>query len=313
MKCIGTEYVIVEMIQFYERYDIVRNKQYLKPGIAILIAIGICGGVIYGLMRPKSTLAYGDFSIDSAIAWLENADRGNFDMCRKSAVDHDGWFDWFVKDRKSLGKIKERSLISRQELPGAAVEMKRYELKFNSQFSCVPKNHATERMVVETDGKKQFKILMTDYWLPYNWGNWKEKELNITDETRTRIMTAAGKILKNIEDENPAFFKRSYAELTKKPNYFGWWRFSDYLNEQVLKLFKFRREGKPSAWEFYQMKIFSPLGRTGFESSRVWYHFSVTGKRKTKKFVVIIFMSHDGYQANAPDWEFYGLGFREIK
>ncbi|MFA6717312.1 MAG: hypothetical protein WCS27_18170 [Victivallaceae bacterium] len=108
------------------------DKQYLKLGAAVLITVGICTWVIYGLLKPELTPKYGDFAIDSAVAWLQNADRGNFDVCRKNIVDHDGWFDWFVKDRESLGTIKARNLNARREIAGAAKGMKRYELKFNS-------------------------------------------------------------------------------------------------------------------------------------------------------------------------------------
>jgi len=38
-----------------------QNKQHLKLGAAVLITIGICAWVIYGL-KPEVTPKYGDFA-----------------------------------------------------------------------------------------------------------------------------------------------------------------------------------------------------------------------------------------------------------
>ncbi|MFA7185840.1 MAG: hypothetical protein WC082_13145, partial [Victivallales bacterium] len=62
-------------------------RLYWKQGTAVLVPVGICAGVIYGLLKPDVTPKYGDFAIDSAVAWLENADQGNFDVCKKNIVD----------------------------------------------------------------------------------------------------------------------------------------------------------------------------------------------------------------------------------
>ena len=56
--------------------------------------------------------------IDFAIEWQENADDRDFNDCQKDIIDSDGWFDWFVKDRKSLGKLKSRKLIHRRPVSG---------------------------------------------------------------------------------------------------------------------------------------------------------------------------------------------------
>ena len=288
-----------------------QNKQYLKLGIAVLITVGICGWVIYCMLKPEVTPKYGDFAIDSAVAWLENADRGNFDVCRKSIVDRDGWFDWFVKDRESLGTIKARSLVSRREVPGAAKGMKRYELKFNSKFSVDLEHNITERIIIETDGKKQLKILMADYWIHGNWNAWKE--LKVNDDTKAQIMTVAEKVLKKIDSRDIAFFKRRYTEISKESNYLGRNWSVDVGIKRLLRLFRLRTEGTPSSWKFDRMGTFVPLGRTGFKSCNVWYHFSATVNGETKNFVLLIFVNSDAYQGNTPDWKFDGLGFREIK
>ena len=52
-----------------------QNKVLLKTGITLFVAAGLCYWVIYGLLNPKITVRYNDFAIDSAVAWLENADR----------------------------------------------------------------------------------------------------------------------------------------------------------------------------------------------------------------------------------------------
>lgn len=55
------------------------QKAYLKTGIMLLVTLAICDWVVYGLFFAKTTTRYNDFTIDSAIAWLENADSRNFD------------------------------------------------------------------------------------------------------------------------------------------------------------------------------------------------------------------------------------------
>ena len=297
-----------------------QNRQYWKLGIAALIAIGICGWVIYGLMKPKATPAYGDFAIDSAVTWLENADCGNFDVCRKNIVDHDSWFDWFIKDRKSLGKIKVRSLSSRQELPGAAAEMKRYELKFNSRYATMSKlfpismnrehlNNVTERMIIETDGKKLLKVLISDYWKSHKW-----KELEVDADEQAQITTVAKSVLKKFEERDAASFRQQYAELLEMPDYFGWYQASGLKTQKRLfDLFKLLDNGKVSPWEFTHLGVYTPSGRTGFKDSQILYHFSISANGKVRRFTLMMLMNYDSYQNKSSGWKLTDFNFREKK
>ena len=294
-----------------------RRAKLLKNGIAVLITLGVCGWVAYGLLKPKMTERYNDFAIDSAVSWLENADRQDFDACRKSAVDSNGWFDWFTADRKSLGKIKLRNLSSRQELPGASDGdgIKRYELKFGSQFSETAnlKIYVFERMIVETDGHGQFKALIADYWFS---GNLKFSECPVTESEKTRIIAIAEDVWRKIDARNITFFKQTYGEVARQPDYFQW--FKGFANEAKVSasfknLFEILAKGESSPRKLTGLYIGVPAGRTGFKSCVVFYNFSVNTKGKNQNFALVIFLERDFYQNKFADWKFSGLSFREKK
>ena len=198
-----------------------RRKQILKIGAVALVTIGLCGWVVYRLLYPDTTVQYNDFVIDSAVKWLENADDGDFGECRKDIVDKDGWFDWFVKDRKSLKDLKQRNLLSRSALSGTPAGMKHYELKFDSKFSAMkhPRNKVAERMIIESDGKKQFKVLLADYprvtFYPV-------KRPTLSENDRQQFMAVAAKVLRKLEARDIEFFKHEYAKYAKRESYFGW-------------------------------------------------------------------------------------------
>ena len=289
-----------------------RNAR-LKTGITVIITIGICCWVVYGLFNPKMTMCYNDFAIDSTVSWLENADRQDFDVCRKNSVDSDGWFDWFMKDRKSLGKVKSRNLTVRQELLDAATGMKRYELKFDSQFSKFsPKGNVSEKMIIETDGRSQFKALSADYWFA---NGFDFSGLTVTEEEKTRIMKVAEDALKKVDARDIAFFKQIYTEWSQQPDYFQWNnRFPVEAKTKVVSnLCDVLAKGKSSPRKFTKLDTYIPVGRTGFQCSAVSYSFSVTTKDKTQKFMLRIFVDRDLYQDKSAGWKFNALWFREQK
>ncbi|MFA6101037.1 MAG: hypothetical protein WCV67_04730 [Victivallaceae bacterium] len=292
-----------------------RRINFLKNGIAVFIAIGICGWVTYGLLNPKITAKYNDSGIDAAAGWLENADRQDFDVCRKSAVDSYGWFDWFVLDRKSLGKVKYRALVSRQDLSGAAGGMKRYELKFGTAFSETPdpESNVFERMVIETDGCSQFKVIAADYWFS---GNLKFSKYQVTECEKARIMAIAGDVWKKIDARDIAFFKQTYAEVARQPDYFQWFKnFADEarVSASFRNLFEILAKGESSPRKLTDLHAGIPAGRTGFKSCDAFYNFSVSTNGKIQNFTLVIFLERDFYQNKSADWKFSGLSFRERK
>lgn len=288
-----------------------QRTQYLKIGIAVLITVGICGWVTYSLLNPGTTVRYNDFAIDSAVTWLENADRGKFDVCRKNIVNNNGWFGLFIPDRQSLDKVKARSLHFRRKLPRTTKGMKRYELKFNSKFSKIvhPKSEVTERMIIETDGGKQFKVLIADYWMSRAF---VPSDLSLTENDKQQIMNIAGRILKKVEARDIEFFKRSCAELAKLPDYFGWSKY--FKNPKwTIMLFKILEKGNPSPFKFTELKSFAPAGRTGFECSGVRYRFSAEDKGEKANFKLSIFVDRDLYQNKSAKWKFHGIGWNKEK
>ncbi|MDD5596722.1 MAG: hypothetical protein PHV82_02180 [Victivallaceae bacterium] len=292
-----------------------QHKQLLKVGIAALFAIVLCSWAAYRWFSP-GTERYNDFAVDSAVVWLENADKGDFDDCRKDIIDKNGWFDWFVKDRKSLGTIKARNLSSRRELPGAAKGMKRYELKFDSKFSFMthPKSRFTERMIIETDGKKQFKVLMV--YLSVS-GNFAKIKRSATEDEKIFIMAAAENIKTQLDSRNIAFFKRQYAESAQVfPDKYlrKYFVRSAKKPEMVIILCNFRTKGKSSQLKFIKIDdIYMEAGQTGLEETIVQYSFSVNSEGKSENFILFIHLFRNLYSDKNMKWKFYMLTFHEEK
>ena len=290
-----------------------QNKVLLKTGITLFVAAGLCYWVIYGLLNPKITVRYNDFAIDSAVAWLENADRQDFDACRKNIVDSNGWFDWYVQDRKSLGSVKSRSLAVRKELPNVVIEgMKRYELKFNSQFSkSSPNRNVSERMIIETDGYTQFKVFATSYWFSGN-VNWLNRPS--TADEKLRAMAVTEDVFMRIDARDIAFFKQKYAEWAQQPDYFDW---NKYLvmhaknPKTIIDLCEILSKGKSASREFTNLKTKFLNGRTGYEDVEVSYIFSIKINEKLQKFRVTVFIDRDLYQNKSAEWRFIYLDFFE--
>ncbi len=291
-----------------------QNKVHLKTGLALLITVGLCGWVLYGLFNPKITVRYNDFAIDSAIAWLENADRQDFDACRKNIVDSNGWFDWFVPDRKSLGTVKSRNLAVRQELPDAPAGMNRYELKFNSQFSkSAPNSNVSEKMIIETDGHNQLKVLTSDYWFSGG-SSWLNRPA--TADEKLCIMAVVEDVFKRIDAKDIAFFKQKYAEITQQPDYFGWNKyFVNYAKnpKMIIDICELLAKGKSTSRKFIKLEKYVQNGRTGFEGAPVHYIFSVKMHEKLQNFMLVIEVSRDCYQNKSAEWKFYNLYFIEEK
>ena len=289
-----------------------RNTR-LKTGITVIITIGICCWVVYGLFNPKMTMRYNDFAIDSAVNWLENADRQDFEVCRKNSVDSDGWFDWFVTDRKSLGNVKSRSLAVRQELADATDGMKHYELQFDSQFSKLSsRGHVSEQMIVETDGRSQFKVVAADYWFPHGF---EFSALTVTEDEKSSIMAVAEDVLKKIDAGNIVFFKQIYTELAQQPDYF---RRNNRLpveakTKVVVNLCGILAKDKLSQREFTKLETTVPLGRSGLECSVVSYKFTARVNEKSQNYILRIFINRDLYQNKSAGWKFNALRFRREK
>ncbi|MDD5596723.1 MAG: DUF4974 domain-containing protein [Victivallaceae bacterium] len=285
-----------------------QRKQLLKVGIAALFAIVLCSWAAYRWFNP-GTERYNDFVVDSAIDWLENADWGYFDDCRKDIIDKNGWFDWFVKDQKSLGKIKSRKLIHRRYISGGTRGMKRYELKFNSKFSQFsPQCKTIEQMIIETDGKKQFKVLIADYWM----GNGvKPIFFKPSENTRKQIMAVAEKVFKKAKSGNIEFFKYAYSEIDKKTDYFNWKPYLvSVLNpERAERLYKVLNKGNHSPLKLDDLKTYVPVGRTGFEASWSEYLFSVENQGKKVNYILIVIINRDLYQNKSAEWKFGGWRF----
>lgn len=291
-----------------------KRIRLLKIGLASLAVIGLCGWAVYRWFNPPSEFA-GDFTVRSAIAWLENADDGKFDVCRKNIADGE-WFGWFVKDRESLGKSGVRELFQRQEIAGASGGMKRYELKFDTRFKMFknPKHQITERVVIESDGRKDYRVLAADYFLRRAF----DKPLGRapSKEETESIAAYSGKVLEAVEGANADFFKANVQERAKGPDYFGWKKYvlNDPRNEKRIRdLGILLRNQGTSPRKPAGAGITVYRGRTGLEMANVRYRFSVSKDKRVRNYILVIGLSRDFYLDKSAPWRFEYIYSNEIK
>jgi hypothetical protein len=291
-------------------------KAYLKNGLALLVAVLICGWVTYKLLNPRMTERHNDFTIDASLDWLEAADHEKFDVCRKNIIDADSWFNLFMLDRKSLDKVKARIFTSRREFPDTGNGLKRYELKFVSNFSESPQGRDIyEQLIVESDNRSQFKVINADYWL-YDFRPNRTVVRSLTEEEKQHIRTMSEDILKKVDARETTFFKQAYAEWAERPDYFHsnkWIAAEAKSGKTIAKLYKILSTGKASPWKFDRLKTYSPVGRTGFECNEGYYSFSVNSEAKSKNFILEIDIIRDLYLDKSAEWKFFGLWFWEKK
>lgn len=264
------------------------------------------------------TERYNDFTIDAAVDWLENADRDKFDKCRKDITEGDGWFDWFVKDRQSLGKVKSRIFVSRQELPCTSNGLKRYELKFVASYSTMPQE-TYEQLMVETDCKSSLSVISASYWL-YSFKINKKSGRTPSDKEKIVFNNIAENILKKVDARETAYFQQAYTEWAQQPDYF---HFNSQLAAEAKSLKNLKELYRilsqspgisSKQWQLTKMPdLFSPAGRTGFECCNIGYAFSVNTQGKISKYQAIIAVDRDLYQDKNAAWNFFGLWYWEVK
>ncbi len=291
-----------------------KHKHMVKLVLMILALTGILTWVGYRFFHPNTKIEYNDFTIDSAITWLDNADAGKFDVCEKDVVDKNGWFDWYKKDRATLKDLKKRSLLQKQTLPGESKGLKRYELTFDSKFSAVTRRNAkvSERVIVESDGKQQFKVCIADY--PRL--SFTPMDQNFSESENKLVTALAEKILEKINRRDIDFFKRSFAEYAQRANYFGWngwWLQQAKKPTKTLELFKILDNGNPSTFKFNKVRSCITRGRTGFQSNGVEYRFSINEKGKQENYKLEVFIERDLYKDKSAPWAFWGFWFWKEK
>ncbi len=283
-----------------------RRLRLLKIWLTAFAAVGLCVWAVYRCFFNHPSEYADDFTVKSAIAWLKNADAGKFDVCRKNIVDGD-WFTWFEKDRTSLEKNGRRELFQRLEISGASPGMKRYELKFDTRFTMFknPKSLVTERVLIESDGREKYQVLMADYFLRRAFE--KPINRNPAGAERDAIVAQARKIMEQAESGNMDFFKQAYLARMKDPDYFGWKKYMviESRNQKNLKdIYNLLKNSQTSPKKLVGVGIWSPRGRTGFEEATVRYEFSVNKENRKKEYILIIGVSRDFYQDKSAPWNF---------
>lgn len=82
--------------------------QKTKIGLcAIVLFTGIVWSFHYGLSNMNDN-SIREPTMAAADQWLKNADNLQFNICRETVTDSNGWFEYFKKDRTALGDFKKR-------------------------------------------------------------------------------------------------------------------------------------------------------------------------------------------------------------
>ena len=164
-------------------------------------------------------------------------------------------------------------------------------------------------MIIETDGKKQFKVLMI-----YLRSTQRIKR-PVAEDEKTLIMAAAENIKMQLKSRDIAFFKRQYAEAAQV---FDKKHQSRYLTlraenpREIINLCNLRAKGKSSQLKFIKIDdIHMRAGQPGSEETYVQYNFSVNSEGKSENFLLRISLYRNLYSDKNAKWKFLGLNFRE--
>ena len=281
----------------------IKRQKYIqlaKIGAAALTAVSLCCWGIWRWYNPPAE-EYNDFVVASAMDWLQNSDRGNFNDCRKSCINSKDWLECFIKDRKSLGEIQSRIFYYKNQKAKESTKIKLYELKFASKFSKTthPKSQITERIIVKSDGEKEFKVLSCDFWLSKAFSL---VNIALDENEKSKIMLVAKNVLNKLKKRDIGYFRKAYLEQTKKPDYFK--RNIYFLNnKRLVKQFKIIKGINISQAKFQSFKAFSLAGRTRYELAVVQYN---AGSKDHKK-IIRISVCRDLYLNKSAPWEFYSF------
>ena len=300
------------MTKEYDHSNPPPRKQWLKAGLIVLGVILTISWTAYRGFR-SSPEPYHDFTIDAVVSWLENADRRQFPVCGRNITDNNGWFEWFIKDRNSLGNMKSRQLALRRELSTRAEGMRRYELNFDLQFGkkqSIP-DQLTERVIVESDGTEKISVVRVDYW--YSGFLGRPETRPATDDETTSVMSVVNHVLEQMDAGNTAFFQQQYKECLKKPDYFGMGHFirQELKTPQRIKEICELLHHNQRSLLGVEFMMFP--GRTGVEIGTANYKFAAKKNGLSEDYVLQIMVSRDHYQDQSASWEFAHVFVRPAK
>ena len=132
----------------------------------------------------------------SALKWLQNADDGKFEECKKSAGSNvNDWFDLFEINRNTLGKLKERKLKSKA-VPKNGI----YKVTFNSSFE---KAKAIYESVWVDKDAKVWQAKYSYKRLPSP--SWKSSDVGSPEEYKG-VTNAVNKAISAMKQYNVEFF-----------------------------------------------------------------------------------------------------------
>jgi hypothetical protein len=117
---------------------------------------GICWSIYYCVNNFNSS-EINDPVVRAAEDWLRKADRFKFEQCKSEIIDNIGWFDYFKKDRTSIGDMRKRNFKIKSERPPGSNQ---FNLFFDTQFE---KIKLTENVELTKDSKGKFTINRVRY------------------------------------------------------------------------------------------------------------------------------------------------------
>ena len=164
------------------------DNQKLKIVALICLVVVAASFAFYRFFGLSNEIKIEDKDALTAAKWLQMADEGNFEECKKSTEAPEKWFELFKANRESLGKMISRHLKSKTAVPKSKIKI--YKIIFNSSFKKAPK--ISETVWIGQDGK----IWRHRYdYLRLPRPSWRSKDLGTANEiagVRNAVAEAIG-------------------------------------------------------------------------------------------------------------------------
>ena len=231
----------------------------------------------------------------NAVKWLQTADKNDFDQCRKSAAENAGkWFDLFVKNRKSLGKLIYRRLKTKKADKGGV-----YKITFSSAFKNTRK--IDENVWISKDGK----VWQAKYsYMRMPFPDWRSKD-NGTPAENAEVKNAMLRAISAMKKLDVEYFDQVMLRSEK-------FRFG----KRLVKRFKqqFERSGLPYkdviGNRIRYTRTFPGMTQINGAIATATCLYKIKGKTYRQAIIAALYKDNS---ASRPQWEIYRFGARRLR
>jgi hypothetical protein len=241
--------------------SIIAKLGWLRCLLLLLLALGVVYSCYYCINNYNYTV-FNDPAARKADEWLRYADKFRFDKCKTMITDDATWFEYFKKDRESLGKLKSRYLkIKSERQPGSGV----FTLYFDTQFE---KNKLTEEVEIKESPKGKFSISRAKYIInnmfSSKWGIYDGNEI-------VELKKIAAECCRAMDSQDVNFFESMARESGRQSIY-------EYVNGLRKFNLMFGKPSKRDFQEAYYKKDVPGMAAYEFVSLRNRAFYTVNGK-----------------------------------